>query len=64
MAEQLGRRLDARRSGVQALYVFGSTASATAGPGSDIDDLHHAGVLPAPGTEIGKCHNVAKAIGG
>jgi len=41
MAEQLARRLDPARFGVEALYLFGSTANATAGPGSDIDLLVH-----------------------
>ncbi|MDX9868048.1 MAG: PEP/pyruvate-binding domain-containing protein [Kiritimatiellia bacterium] len=41
MAEQLGQRLQAGRFGVQALYLFGSTANATAGPDSDIDLLVH-----------------------
>ncbi len=35
--------LDPARFGVQALYLFGSTKNATAGPGSDIDLLIHAG---------------------
>ncbi len=41
MAERLARRLDPERFGVRAVYLFGSTASATAGPGSDIDLLIH-----------------------
>jgi hypothetical protein len=41
MAEQLARRMRPERFGVQALYLFGSTANATAGPGSDIDLLVH-----------------------
>ncbi len=41
MAEQLALRLKPERFGVRALYLFGSTASATAGPGSDIDLLVH-----------------------
>ena len=52
MAEQLARRLDARRFGVKALYVFGSTASATAGPGSDIDLLVHFQGTPAQRAEL------------
>jgi predicted nucleotidyltransferase len=52
MAEQLARRLDARRFGVKALYVFGSTASATAGPGSDIDLLVHFQGTPGQRTEL------------
>ena len=45
MAQTLAREVDPARFGVQALYVFGSTKNATAGPGSDIDLLIHA----APG---------------
>ena len=41
MAEQVAAQLDAPRFGVRALYVFGSTKNATAGPASDIDLLFH-----------------------
>ena len=41
MAERIAEQLDAERFGVKALYVFGSTKNATAGPGSDIDLLVH-----------------------
>ena len=41
MAERIASRLDAKRFGVEALYVFGSTKNATAGPASDIDILIH-----------------------
>jgi pyruvate,water dikinase len=41
MAEQIASQLDPIRFGVKALYVFGSTKNATAGPGSDIDLLIH-----------------------
>ncbi|MBU1948962.1 MAG: nucleotidyltransferase domain-containing protein, partial [Candidatus Eisenbacteria bacterium] len=41
MAEKIAAELDAERFGVQAIYVFGSTKNATAGPGSDIDLLVH-----------------------
>lgn len=41
MAEQLAAQLDAERFGVQAVYLFGSTKNASAGPGSDIDLLIH-----------------------
>ncbi len=41
MVEQIARRLDRRRFGVEALYVFGSTKNCTAGPASDIDILVH-----------------------
>jgi predicted nucleotidyltransferase len=41
MAEKIAAELDGERFGVQAMYVFGSTKNATAGPGSDIDVLVH-----------------------
>ncbi len=41
MAEQVAAAMDADRFGVKALYVFGSTKSGSAGPGSDIDLLVH-----------------------
>jgi len=41
MAESVAARLDPARFGVKALYVFGSTKNATAGPASDIDLLVH-----------------------
>jgi len=41
MAERIAAHLDARGFGVKALYVFGSTKNATAGPASDIDLLVH-----------------------
>ena len=41
MAEQVAARLDGARYGVRAVYIFGSTKNATAGPGSDIDLLIH-----------------------
>jgi hypothetical protein len=41
MAERIAAQLDGERFGVKALYVFGSTKNATAGPGSDIDLLLH-----------------------
>jgi pyruvate,water dikinase len=41
MAERLARELDPERFGIAAVYVFGSTKNATAGPGSDIDLLVH-----------------------
>jgi predicted nucleotidyltransferase len=40
-AERLASQLDAERFGVKALYLFGSTKNATAGPQSDIDILVH-----------------------
>ncbi len=46
MAESLSAALDPERFGVQALYVFGSTKNASAGPGSDIDLLLHVGDDP------------------
>ncbi len=41
MAEQLAARIDSDRFGVKGFYLFGSTGSGTAGPGSDIDILIH-----------------------
>jgi pyruvate,water dikinase len=41
MAERIAAQVDAARFGVVAMYVFGSTKNATAGPGSDIDMLVH-----------------------
>jgi hypothetical protein len=41
MAERIAAELDPVRFGVVALYVFGSTKNASAGPGSDIDLLVH-----------------------
>jgi pyruvate,water dikinase len=41
MAKHLAAELDAEKFGVVALYLFGSTKNATAGPGSDIDLLVH-----------------------
>ena len=41
MAERIAANLDSTRFGVKALYVFGSTKNATAGPASDIDLLVH-----------------------
>ena len=40
-AEHIAAETDAERFGVVAMYVFGSTKNATAGPGSDIDMLVH-----------------------
>ncbi|MCG3136762.1 MAG: hypothetical protein HJJLKODD_00598 [Phycisphaerae bacterium] len=41
MAEAIAAQLDGERFGVTALYIFGSTKNATAGPASDIDLLIH-----------------------
>lgn len=41
MAECIAEQVDADRLGVKALYVFGSTKNANAGPGSDIDLIVH-----------------------
>lgn len=41
IAESVAARLDSARFGVKALYLFGSTKNATAGPASDIDLLVH-----------------------
>jgi len=40
-AKQIAARLSPERFGVEAMYVFGSTKNATAGPASDIDLLIH-----------------------
>jgi predicted nucleotidyltransferase len=39
MVEKIAQSLDAERFGVKAIYYFGSTKNATAGPASDIDLL-------------------------
>ncbi|MDD2455521.1 MAG: PEP/pyruvate-binding domain-containing protein [Kiritimatiellae bacterium] len=52
MAEQLARRMIPERFGVQALYLFGSTSNATAGPGSDIDLLVHFNGTPEQRQEL------------
>jgi pyruvate, water dikinase len=41
MAAQIAAEIDTKRFGVHAVYVFGSSKNATAGPGSDIDLLIH-----------------------
>jgi len=41
IAGRLASRLDPERFGVKAVYLFGSTNSGTAGPGSDIDLIVH-----------------------
>jgi len=41
MAQKIASEIDPRKFGVKALYVFGSTKNATAGPASDIDILVH-----------------------
>jgi predicted nucleotidyltransferase len=41
MAERIAAEVDPARFGLKALYVFGSTKNATAGPASDIDLLVH-----------------------
>lgn len=46
MAENIALQLDPDRFGVHAVYVFGSTKNATAGPGSDIDLLIHVRANP------------------
>ena len=37
----MAAKVEPERFGVEAIYVFGSTKNATAGPGSDIDLLVH-----------------------
>jgi len=39
MAERIAAVVDAKRYGVEAMWVFGSTKNASAGPASDIDLL-------------------------
>ena len=41
MAEHIASQLDPDRFGVKGFYLFGSTKTGTAGPGSDIDVLVH-----------------------
>lgn len=41
MAERIAADVDPEEFGVVAMYVFGSTKNATAGPGSDLDLLIH-----------------------
>jgi len=43
VARKLARSLEPSRFDVVAMYIFGSTKNATAGPGSDIDLLIHIG---------------------
>ena len=58
MAERIATALDPEKFCVKAMYVFGSTKNATAGPGSDIDLLvHH-------GDNEEKCHNLHMWLAG
>lgn len=41
IATMIASKLDPQRFGVKAMYIFGSTKNATAGPGSDIDLIIH-----------------------
>ncbi len=41
MAEYIASQIDTDRMGVKGFYIFGSTKTGTAGPGSDIDLLVH-----------------------
>jgi pyruvate, water dikinase len=41
MAERIAADAEAARFGIKAMYIFGSTKNATAGPASDIDLLIH-----------------------
>ncbi len=52
MAEQLALRLDPERFGIKAIYLIGSTANTTAGPGSDIDLLVHFNGSPVQKQEL------------
>jgi hypothetical protein len=47
MAERIAADADPVRFGIKAMYVFGSTKNATAGPASDIDLLVHVEDDPA-----------------
>ncbi|HDS01837.1 MAG TPA: pyruvate, phosphate dikinase, partial [candidate division Zixibacteria bacterium] len=46
IADLIAAKLDPERFGVKALYIFGSTKNATAGPGSDIDLIVHVNGTP------------------
>ncbi|MGH9858251.1 MAG: nucleotidyltransferase family protein, partial [Acidobacteriota bacterium] len=50
--EELAGYLDPARFGIKAVYVFGSTKEATAGPQSDIDLLVHFQGIPAQEKEL------------
>jgi len=52
MAQRIAAELDPARFGVKALYVFGSTRNAAAGPASDIDLIVHFGGSPAQQQEL------------
>lgn len=41
MAERIASHVDTQRFGIKAMYIFGSTKNATAGPGSDVDLIVH-----------------------
>jgi hypothetical protein len=46
MAQKLSEKLPATKFGVKAIYLFGSTKNASAGPASDIDLLLHISSTP------------------
>ena len=52
MAEHIAGQIDPDRFGVKAMYVFGSTKNATAGPRSDIDLLVHFAGTPGQRKEL------------
>ncbi len=52
MAQKIAAEVDAERFGVRALYLFGSTKNATAGPKSDIDVLIHFSGAPGQRREL------------
>jgi pyruvate, water dikinase len=52
MAEKIGATLDGAHYGVKALYVFGSTTTATARPNSDINLLLHVDAAPEQMIEL------------
>ena len=52
MAEKIAEKMDLEYFGVEAVYLFGSTNQASAGPGSDIDLLIHFRGTPSQREEL------------
>ncbi len=52
MAQRIAADVEPGRFGVKALYVFGSTKNASAGPGSDLDLIVHFGGSPEQRREL------------
>jgi hypothetical protein len=52
VAEKIAQLLDFERFGIEALYLLGSTKTATAGPGSDIDLMAHFRGTPGQRLEL------------